>query len=100
MYVINMSYTYDKMKPVTLYVSESTYNVYQAQAVKVGKKTAELIREAMDDYAKYHFKKSLELKDLGIEKHNLKLKPGAKDFLEDDSWKDEMLSPELNYGSN
>lgn len=27
------------------------------------------------------------------EEHKLILKAGAKDFLEDDSWKDELLSP-------
>lgn len=91
-----MNYTYnDKKKPVTLYVSESTYDIYQAQAVKVGKKTAELIRDAMEDYAHSHFKKTLSVEDLLMDKPKLKLKAGAKDFLEDDSWKDEMLDREV-----
>ena len=91
-----MLYTYnDKKKPVTLYVSEATYDAYQAQAVKVGKKTAELIRDAMEEYAREHFKKTLTVEDLLMDKPKLKLKAGAKDFLEDDSWKDEMLDREV-----
>lgn len=91
-----MNHTYnDKKKPVTLYVSEATYDIYQAQAVKVGKKTAELIRDAMEDYAYSHFKKTLTVEDLLMGKPKLKLKAGAKDFLEDDSWKDEMLDREV-----
>jgi len=38
------------MKPVTFNVSEPIYSLFQAEAKKRDKKTAELIREAMELY--------------------------------------------------
>jgi len=38
------------MKPITVNVSESTYREFQAYAERHDRKTAELIREAMDLY--------------------------------------------------
>ena len=58
-----MRYQYD-LKPVTLYVGLKLYETYQRQAEKQGRKTAELIRNAMQDYADENFISKNKLKDL------------------------------------
>ena len=79
------------LKPVTLYVGAKLYEDYQIQAQKQGRKTAELIRNAMQNYADEHFKTKNSLKDLDFSR-GVMLKNGAKDFLYDDSLKSEFLS--------
>ena len=79
------------MKPITLYVALSMYETYQLQAKKQGRKTSELIRNAMQDYADEHFKTKHLLKDLSFSRV-VKLKSGAKDFLTDASWKEDFMN--------
>ena len=79
------------LKPVTLYVGLKLYEAYQLQAKKQGRKTAELIRNAMQDYADAHFKSKHTLKDLDFSR-TVKLKTEAEDFLTDTSWKDDFTS--------
>lgn len=79
------------LKPVTLYVGAKLYEDYQIQAQKQGRKTAELIRNAMQNYADEHFKTKNSLKDLDFSR-GVMLKAGTKDFLYDDSLKSEFLS--------
>jgi hypothetical protein len=79
------------LKPVTLYVGAQLYEDYQLQAQKQGRKAAELIRNAMQDYAEEHFKSKKSLKDIDFSR-GVTLKAGAGDFLEDDSWKEDFLS--------
>ena len=38
------------MKPITIYVSETVYSLYKAEAEKRDRTAAELIREAMEQY--------------------------------------------------
>ena len=45
----------------------------------------------MQDYADEHFKTKKRLKDIDFSK-TVSLKPGASDFLYDNSWKDDFLS--------
>ena len=85
-----MSYQYN-LKPVTLYVGAQLYEDYQIQAQKQGRKAAELIRNAMQDYADEHFKTKKSLKDINFSR-TVSLKAGASDFLSDDSWKEEFIS--------
>ncbi len=85
-----MMYQYD-LKPITLYVGIKLYESYQRQAKKQGRKTAELIRNAMQDYADSHFKLKNSMKDLDFSR-SVSLKPGSKDFLADSSWKEEFTS--------
>lgn len=77
------------MKPVTLYLSEVQYQDYQIQAQKQGKKTAELIRDAMDEYSANHFNQKQKLSSLTFDK-GVQLKAGAKDFLTED-WRSDFL---------
>lgn len=51
-----------KMKPVTVYLQEIKYLLFQEMAKKENKKAAELVRDAMDEYIEHHAgqKKSLE----------------------------------------
>lgn len=85
-----MQYTYN-MKPVTLYVAEAMYQTYQFQAQKQGRKAAELIRNAMQEYADSHFKAKHSLKDVSFLR-GVRLSKGGKDFLDDSSWKEDFLS--------
>lgn len=50
------------MKPVTIYVSEIVYSLFKAEAGKRDRSTAELIREAMEQYItdKSHHSRSLD----------------------------------------
>ena len=79
------------LKPVTLYVAEKLYEDYQLQAQKQGRKTAELIRNAMQDYADAHFKTKNSMKEIDFSR-GVTLKVGAKDFLTDDNWKEDFTS--------
>ncbi|MFO7729149.1 MAG: hypothetical protein R6V86_00140 [Spirochaetia bacterium] len=38
------------MKPITIYVSETVYSLYKAEAEKRDRTASELIREAMEQY--------------------------------------------------
>ena len=88
-----MQYQYN-LKPVTLYVAAQLYEDYQIQAQKQGRKTAELIRNAMQDYADAHFKTKNSMKAIDFSR-GVTLKAGAKDFLTDDSWKEDFTSGRL-----
>ncbi len=83
------------LKPVTLYVAGKLYEDFQLQAQKLGRKTAELIRNAMQDYADAHFKTKNCMKDIDFSR-GVTLKAGAKDFLTDSSWKDDFLSGRID----
>ena len=85
-----MNHQYN-LKPVTLYVGTKLYESFQEQAQKQGRKTAELIRNAMQDYANLHFKQKNSMKDLDFSR-TVRLKPDGKDFLTDSSWKEEFSS--------
>ena len=85
-----MLYKYD-LKPITLYVGIKLYEKYQMQAQKQGRKAAELIRNAMEDYADTHFTIKNSMKDLDFSR-TVSLKAGSKDFLNDMSWKEDFNS--------
>ncbi len=82
------------MKMLTVYVSEPLYKTYQMQAEKKGRKAAELIRDAMEKYAQTEFKSKKCLADLDFNS-NVVLKSGSKDFLTDDSWRDDFFAGSL-----
>ncbi len=84
-------YNQSNLKPITLYVGAQLYEKYQTQAQKQGRKTAELIRHAMQDYADAHFKSKNKMKDIDLSRA-VTLKAGAGDFLDDPSWKDNFNS--------
>ena len=84
-------YNQSTLKPITLYVGAQLYEKYQTQAQKQGRKTAELIRNAMQDYADEHFRSKNKMKDIDFSR-SVTLKKGAKDFLNDQSWKEDFNS--------
>ncbi len=84
-------YNPSTLKPITLYVGAQLYEKYQTQAQKQGRKTAELIRNAMQDYADEHFKSKNKMKDIDFSRA-VTLKAGAKDFLNDPTWKEDFTS--------
>jgi len=84
----NVNYN-DIKKMVTFYVSSVLYQDYQNQAKKTGKKTAELIRDAMEEYSRNNFHKKQKLSELDFS-DGVKLKVGEKDFLTD-SWREDFL---------
>ena len=78
-----------KKKLVTIYFQELKYLMFQQMAKEQNRKTAELVRDAMDEYLENHTGKNKSLESwnpvsLGG------LKPGAKDWLSKD-YQDEML---------
>ena len=77
------------MKTVTVYLSQVQYQQFKMQAKKQGKKTAELIREAMDYYSETHFNQKQKMSSLSFDR-GVTLASGSKDFLSD-NWRDEML---------
>ena len=88
MYVLSMAVVLRK-KPVTIYLQEIKYLMFQKMAKDQNRKAAELVRDAMDEYIQNHSaaKKtfdSWEPLSLGG------LKEGAKDWLSKD-YQDEML---------
>ena len=84
-------YNQSTLTPITLYVGAQLYEKYQTQAQKQGRKTAELIRNAMQDYADEHFKSKNKMKDIDFSRA-VTLKAGAKDFLNDPTWKEDFTS--------
>lgn len=87
--MLNINENTDLKKMITLYVSTMLYQDYQQQAKKTGRKTAELIRDAMEEYSQNNFHKKQKLASLDFSK-GVSLKPGAKDFLSED-WRGEIL---------
>ena len=85
-----MLYSKDSKKPVTLYLFSDIYEQYQAVAIKDGRKTAELIRDAMEEYAQNHFYKKHSISELNFD-NGVLLKKGAKDFIEEDSWRSDIF---------
>ncbi len=81
------------MKPLTLYVSEGLYQEYQLQAGKTGRKAAELIREAMEEYAEDKFVHKNKLSSLNFD-YGVRLKKGSKDFLNED-WRSDFLDDQV-----
>ncbi|MDY4133277.1 MAG: hypothetical protein SOX78_08525 [Treponema sp.] len=79
----------DLKKMITLYVSAGMYQEYQQQAKKTGRKAAELIRDAMDEFSKNNFHKKQKLGSMDFS-NGVKLKAGVIDFLEDD-WRNDFL---------
>jgi hypothetical protein len=51
------------MKTITVNVSEPVYEEFQAYAKRVGRKTSELIREAMESYRQTHIQRRTSLRD-------------------------------------
>ena len=88
MYILSMAVVLRK-KPVTIYLQEIKYLMFQKMAKDQNRKAAELVRDAMDEYIQTHSasKKtfdSWEPLSLGG------LKAGAKDWISKD-YQDEML---------
>lgn len=78
-----------KKKLVTIYFQELKYLMFQQMAKEQNRKTAELIRDAMDEYLENHVatKKSFSVwKPVSLGG----LKDGAKDWISKD-YQDEML---------
>lgn len=78
-----------KKKPVTVYLNELKYLIFQQMAVKQNRKAAELVREAMDEYIQNHSASKGNLQEwspvsLGG------LKSASMDWLSKD-YQDEML---------
>ena len=84
------------MKPMTMYVPEGLYTTYQSQAQKRGRKTSELIRDAMELYAKTEFRSKKTFDSLNFD-FGVKLKTGAADFLTD-NWQDEFMDSRFSDG--
>lgn len=80
------------MKTVTIYLSQLQYQKFQVQAKKKGKKTAELIRDAMEYYCETQFDQKQSMKSLTFDK-GVTLASGAKDFLTE-NWREEMMDSE------
>ncbi len=87
--MIALPNTLDLMKTVTIYLSQMQYQKFQVQAKKQGKKTAELIREAMDYYSETHFNQKQKMSSLSFDK-GVTLATGAKDFISE-NWREDML---------
>lgn len=51
------------MKTITVNVSEPVYEEFQRYAMKVDRKAAELIREAMEQYWQLHMQRRTSLRD-------------------------------------
>ena len=88
MYITTMAVVLRK-KPVTIYLQEIKYLMFQKMAKEQNRKAAELVRDAMDEYIQNHSttKKSFdswEPLSLGG------FKSGAQDWLSKD-YHDEML---------
>ena len=81
------------LTPVTLYVDTQLYENFWIQAKINGKKTSDLILNAMQEYADKHFKVKNNMKFIDFSRTVL-LKSCTTDFLTDDSWKDDLISGE------
>lgn len=84
MYIIHM-------KPVTIYVSEVIYSLFKAEARKIDRSAAELIREAMEQYIREKSHPSRSLNEWAP----LSLGKVKKDWA-DGSFREEML--DSGYG--
>ena len=88
MYTLVMT-TALKKKPVTVYLHELNYLMFQKMAEEQNRKAAELVRDAMDEYIQNHAqaKKTLdEWKPLSLGG----LRPDANDWLSKD-FQEELL---------
>jgi hypothetical protein len=88
MYIIDMAISMKK-KPVTVYLQEIKYLIFQQMAADQNRKAAELVREAMDEYIQNHAnkKKSLnEWKPVSLGG----IKTGSKDWISKD-YQNELL---------
>ena len=88
MYIDCMSVSLKK-KPVTVYLQELKYLIFQQMAADQNRKAAELVREAMDEYIQNHSKVKKNLQEwspvsLGG------LKAASMDWISKD-YQDEML---------
>ena len=97
MYIGSMVSTV-KMKPVTVYLQELKYLMFQHLAESQNRKAAELVRDAMDEYLSNHAKSdvsfdSWEPVSLGG------LKSGAVDWVSRD-YQDEMLEGGAKFDGN
>ena len=62
MYIIDMAISMKK-KPVTVYLQEIKYIMFQQMAADQNRKAAELVREAMDEYIQNHANKKKSLNE-------------------------------------
>lgn len=97
MYIISMTNAI-KMKPVTVYLQELKYLMFQHLAESQNRKAAELVRDAMDEYLSNHAKSNVsfdswEPVSLGG------LKSGAVDWVSRD-FQDEMLEGGAKFDRN
>ena len=81
---------------MTMYVPEGLYTTYQSQAQKRGRKTSELIRDAMELYAKTEFRSKKTFESLNFD-FGVKLKTGTSDFLTD-NWQNEFMDSRFSDG--
>ena len=88
MYIVIMA-TALKKKPVTIYLQELKYLMFQQMAKEQNRKAAELVRDAMDEYIQNH-SVSKETFDSWKPVSLGGLKKGSKDWLSKD-YQDEML---------
>jgi protein-disulfide isomerase len=82
-----------KKKPVTVYLQELKYLIFQQMAAEQNRKAAELVRDAMDEYIQNHkqTKKTLsEWQSVSLGG----LKDKSKDWISKD-YQDEMLGREF-----
>ena len=97
MYIRSMVSTV-KMKPVTVYLQELKYLMFQRLAESQNRKAAELVRDAMDEYLSNHTKTNVSFSSwkpvsLGG------LKSGAADWASRD-FQDEMLEGGAKFDGN
>lgn len=92
MYILCMAVSLKK-KPVTVYLQELKYLIFQQLAAEQNRKAAELVRDAMDEYIQNHkqTKKTLsEWQSVSLGG----LKDKSKDWISKD-YQDEMLGREF-----
>ena len=82
-----------KKKPVTVYLQELKYLIFQQMAAEQNRKAAELVRDAMDEYIQNHLQTKKTINDwkplsLGG------LKTQSKDWISKD-YQDELLGREF-----
>ena len=92
MYILGMAVSLKK-KPVTVYLNEIKYLIFQQMAAEQNRKAAELVRDAMDEYIQNHTRKHCSLNDwkpmsLGG------LKSSSVDWISKD-YQDEILGREF-----